>query len=102
MGFLSDLETLLQQALDEKQTQCVPCGLLKHRHHRYLRSIMINYGEIQLRIPVFRCVQSREMSSGVSLLGEEERYRRYSRNHCFSCQAGGPGFDLPTGRRFGR
>ncbi len=91
MGLLNELETRLeqempqrlqeslQQALDEYRAQCVPCGLLMHRHHRYPRSFMTGYGEVRLQIPVFRCGQCREMSSGVSLLGDEERYRRYSK-----------------------
>ena len=91
MGLLNELETRLeqeiprrlqerlQQALDEYRAQCVPCGLLMHRHHRYPRSIMTGYGEVRLQIPVFRCGQCREMSSGMALVGEEERYRRYSK-----------------------
>ena len=73
------LEESLQQALDEYRALCAPCGLLMHRHHRYPRSIMTGYGEVRLQIPVFRCGQCRQMSSGMSLLGDEERYRRYSK-----------------------
>ena len=92
MGLLNDLETRmeqelpqrlqesLQQALDEYSAEWGRCGLLMHRHHRYPRSIMTGYGEVGLQIPVFRCGQCREMSSGMGLLGEEERYRRYSKN----------------------
>ena len=91
MGLLNDLETRmeqelpqrlqesLQQALDEYRAECGRCGLLMHRHHRYPRSIMTGYGEVRLQIPVFRCGQCREMSSGIGLLGAEERYRRYSK-----------------------
>ena len=91
MGLLNEMETRLeqeipqrlqeslQQALDEYRVQCGDCGLLMHRHHRYPRSIMTGYGEVRLRIPVFRCGQCREMSSGMTLLGDEERYRRYSK-----------------------
>ena len=91
MGLLNEMETRLerelprrlqeslQQALDEYRAQCAPCGLLMHRQHRYPRSIMTGYGEVRLRIPVFRCGRCREMSSGMALLGEEERYRRYSK-----------------------
>ena len=96
MGLLNDLETRteqelpqplqesLRQALAEYPAECGRCGLLMHRHHRYPRSIMTGYimtgyGEIRLQIPVFRCGQCREMSSGMGLLGAEERYRRYSK-----------------------
>ena len=91
MGLLNDLETRmeqelpqrlqesLQQALDEYRAECGRCGLLMHRHHRYPRSIMTGYGEVRLQIPVFRCGQCREMSSGMGLLRAEERYRRYSK-----------------------
>ena len=91
MGLLNEMETRLerelpqrlqerlQQALDEYRAECGDCGLLMHRHHRYPRSIMTGYGEVRLRIPVFRCGRCREMSSGMALLGDEERYRRYSK-----------------------
>ena len=91
MGLLNDLETQLeqeiparlqeslQQALDDFRSECPDCGLLMHRHHRYPRSLMTGYGEVRLRIPVFRCGQCRQMSSGMVLLGDEERYRRYSK-----------------------
>lgn len=91
MGLLNDLETQLeqelparlreslQQALDDFRAECGSCGVGMHRHHRYPRSIMTGYGEVRLQIPVFRCVQCRGMSSGAALLGEEERYRRYSK-----------------------
>lgn len=91
MGLLNDLETQLeqeiparlqeslQQALDDFRAECPDCGLLMHRHHWYPRPIMTGYGEVRLRIPVFRCGRSRQMSSGMALLGDEERYRRYSK-----------------------
>jgi hypothetical protein len=91
MGLLNDLETQLereiptrlqeslQQALDDYRSECLDCGLLMHRHHRYPRSLMTSYGEVRLQIPVFRCGQCRRMSSGAELLGDEERYRRYSK-----------------------
>ena len=91
MGLLNDLETRLEQemprrlqespqrALDDYRAQCAPCGLMMHRHHRHPRSIMTGYGEVRLRIPVFRCGRCREMSSGMALPGDEERYRRYSK-----------------------
>ena len=37
-------------------------------------------GEVRMQIPVFCCGQCREISSGMALLGDEERYRRYSKN----------------------
>ncbi len=91
MGLLYDLETQmeqeiparlqqsLQEALDAYRAQCPGCQSAMHRHHRYPRSIMTGYGELQLQIPVFRCGQCRQMSSGMDLLGEAEHYRRYSK-----------------------
>ena len=91
MGLLYQLETELEQeipvrlrrslqaALDAYQAQCPDCELAMHRHHAYRRSIMTGYGAVELQIPVFRCGQCRRMSSGADVLGEDERYRRYSK-----------------------
>ena len=91
MGLLYQLETELEQelperlrqslqaALDVYQAQCPDCGLAMHRHHAYRRCIMTGYGAVELQIPVFRCGGCRRMSSGAEVLGEEERYRRYSK-----------------------
>ena len=91
MGLLYELETqmerdiparlqrALQERLDAYRALCPHCGLAMHRHHRYRRSIMTGYGAVELRIPVFRCGDCRRMSSGADLLGDEERYRRYSK-----------------------
>ena len=91
MGLLYQLETeleremparlgqSLQAALDVYQPLCPDCQLAMHRHHAYRRSIMTGYGVVELRIPVFRCGECRRMSSGADVLGEEERYRRYSK-----------------------
>lgn len=91
MGLLYELETQvereiparlqrsLQEALDGYRAQCPGCQLVMHRHHRYRRSIMTGYGEVGLQIPVFRCGECGGMSSGMDLLGDEERYRRYSK-----------------------
>ena len=92
MGLLYDLETRLeeqmpvrlqmslQQALDDYQSLCSDCGLAMHRHHWYARTITTSYGAIRLRMPVFRCGGCRRMASGADLLGEAERYQRYSKN----------------------
>ena len=91
MGLLYQLETelerellarlcqSLQAALDAYQARCPDCRLAMHRHHAYRRSIMTGYGEVELRIPVFRCGGCRRMSSGADVLGEAERYRRHSK-----------------------
>ena len=91
MGLLYELETQvereiparlqrsLQEALDGYRAGCPACQLVMHRHHRYRRSIMTGYGEVELQIPVFRCGECGRMSSGMDLLGDEERYRRYSK-----------------------
>ena len=49
------LQTALQQALDDYQPLCDHCRLPMHRHHRYARAIATSYGEARLQIPVFRC-----------------------------------------------
>ena len=73
------LPASLQAALDAYQTHCSDCGLAMRRHHRCRRSIMTGYGAVELQIQVFRCGDYRRMSSGMDLLGDEERYRRYSK-----------------------
>ena len=73
------LQQSLQQSLDDYRAHCPGCQLAMHRHHRYPRSIMTRYGELQLQIPVFRCGECQRMTSGMELLGDEERYRRYSK-----------------------
>ena len=91
MGLLFELETrleqevplrlqgTLQESLDQYRPQCRDCGLLMHRHHRYSRCVATRYGLLELQIPVFRCGDCRSMTSGAELLGDEERYRRYSK-----------------------
>lgn len=114
MGLLYELETRLereiparlqrslQEGLDGYRAQCPDCLLVMHRHHRYCRSIMTGYGEVELQIPVFRCGECGRMSSVMDLLGEEERYRQYSKNHRVSHAVGGAGVELCRGRRVGR
>ena len=69
----------LQAALDAYRAHCSDCGLAMHRHYRYHRSIMTGHGEVKLAIPAFRCGCCRRMSGGMDLLGDEKRYRRYSK-----------------------
>ena len=73
------LQAALQQALDDYQTLCHHCRLAMHRHHRYARAIATGYGEIRLQTPVFRCGQCRHMAGGMTLLGQEMRYQRFSK-----------------------
>ena len=91
----------LQQSLNDHRAHCPDCRLAMHRHHRYPRSIMTRYGELQLKIPVFRCGECRRMVSGMELLGEEEHHRRYSKNPRVSRQTGHPGIELRPGRPVG-
>ena len=84
MGLLHQLETqlerqipALQQALDDCQPLCDHCRLARHRHHHYARAIATSYGEVRLRIPVFRCGQCRRMAGGMTLLGQEMRHQRF-------------------------
>ena len=71
------------------------------RHHRYRWSIVTGYGEVELEIPVFRCGERRRMSSGMDLAGDEERYRRYSKNHGVRHETGGAGVELRGGQGVG-
>ena len=91
MGFLHHLETLLerqipaqlqaalQQAPDDYRPLCDQCGLAMYRHHRYARAIATSYGEVRRQIPVFRCGPCHRMTGGMTLLGEEECRRRFSK-----------------------
>ena len=91
MGFLHHLETqlerqipaqlqaALQQAPDDYRPLRDQCGLAMHRHHRYARAIATSYGEVRLQIPVFRCGPCHRMTGGMTLLGEEECRRRFSK-----------------------
>ena len=72
------LQGTLQESLDQCRPQCRDCGLLIHRHHRYSRSIATRYGVPELQEPMFRCGNCRSMTSGAELLGDEERYLKYS------------------------
>ena len=113
MGLLFDLETQLEQelpirlqgtvqeSLNGYRPQCLECRLVMHRHHRYSRSIATRYGVLELQIPVFRCGECRSMTSGAELLGDEERYRRYSKNLRVGREAGSFGIELRPGRPVG-
>ena len=97
MGLLYQLETELEREIPERLRQSLQaaldayqasaaadpdCDLAMHRHHAYRRSIMTGYGVVELRIPVFRCGECRRMSpppADADVLGEDERYRRYSK-----------------------
>ena len=65
------LQTALQQALDDYQSLCDHCRLAMHRYHRYARTIATGYGEVRVQIPAFRCGQCRRMTGGMTLLGEK-------------------------------
>ena len=75
----AQLQTALQQALDDYQPLCHRCRLAKLRHHRYARAIATGYGEVRLQVPVFRCGQCRRMAGGVTLLGDEMRHQQFSK-----------------------
>ena len=40
----AQLQTTLQQALDDYQPLCNRCHLARHRHHRYAGAIPTDYG----------------------------------------------------------
>ena len=75
----AQLQAARQQALDDCQPLCDHCRLARRCHHRYARAIATGYGEIRLRIPVFRCGQCRRMAGGITLLGQEMRHQRFSK-----------------------
>ena len=75
----AQLQTALQQALDDYQPLCDQCRLARHRHHRYARAIATSYGEVRRQIPVFRCKQCRRMAGGMTLPGDEMRHQRFSK-----------------------
>ena len=113
MGLLFDLETRLEQelplrlqgnlqeSLNSYRPQCRKCGLVMHRHHRYSRSIATRYGVVELQVPVFLCGDCHSMTSGAELLGDEERYRRYSKNCRLGREIGCLGVELRPGRPTG-
>ena len=99
----AQLQANLQQALDDYQHICDHCHHTMHRHHRYARSVNTNYGEIRLRIPVFRCRPCRRMGGGMTLLGDEMRYQRFSpRQTGHRHQPGGARIELRPRRQMGR
>ena len=69
----------LQEALDGYKAMCAKCDLAMHRHHRYSRALVTKYGELHMRVPIFRCGDCGEMSSGMELIGEVERRKRFSK-----------------------
>ena len=76
---IAQLQTALQQALDDYQSLCDQRRLAMHRHHRYARAIATGYGEVRVPIPAFRCGQCRRMTGGMTLLGDKMRYLRFSK-----------------------
>ena len=91
MGLLSQLEEqgeeilrqqlqrVLQEALFSYHPICSTCGLAMHRHHVYRRGILTRHGEFCFQIPVFRCPTCGVMTSGMTLIGEEEGRKRFSK-----------------------
>ena len=75
----AQLQAALQQALDDYHPLCDHCRLAMHRHHRYARAIATGYSGVRLQIPVFRCGQCRRMAGGMTLLGDEMRHQRFSK-----------------------
>ena len=60
----------------------------------YAHAIATGYGEVHLQIPVFRCGQCRRMAGGMTLLGQEMRYQRFSKKTVMP-----PSAALPFNRR---
>lgn len=73
------MQQTLQDALDGYRVMCAKCDLAMHRHHRYNRALVTKYGELRLRVPVYRCGECGGMSSGMELIGEVERGKRFSK-----------------------
>ena len=109
MGLPFDLETRveqelplrLQESLDVYRPQCRECGLMMQRHHRYSQSTTTHCGVLELQIPVFRCGDCHNMTSGSEPLGDGETNRRYSKNQRVRGKAGLIGTELHPGRTNG-
>ena len=69
------LEHRVQRALDEHHPGCAPCRVDMYRDHTYARSFLSRYGELRLRVTVFRCPECDAMASGMDLVGEESFLR---------------------------
>ena len=96
MGLLNDLENQLerqiparlqtarQKALDDYRPVGPDGQLAMPRHHRYARTITTSYGPVRRQVPVFRCApcrrpRYRSIRGGMTLLGEDARYQRFSK-----------------------
>ncbi len=76
----SQMQEALQSALDLYKVMCESCNIAMARHHSYSRLIVSKYGELRLRVPVFRCTHCGDMGSGMELIGSVDRGKRYSKN----------------------
>ena len=73
---LTQLQTALQQALDNYRPDCPDCQLALPRHHRYARTITTSYGAVRRQVPEFRCAPCRrpefqQIIGGMTLLGND-------------------------------
>ena len=73
------MQQTLQDALGRYTAMCKECDLAMHRHHSYGRAMVTKYGELSLSIPVFRCGECGKMFSGMELIGDVERRKRFSK-----------------------
>ncbi len=72
----SHLQRTLQDSLDRYRPSCPACGTTMYRQRSYIRSFLINHGDLRLDVPVFRCAECRRMASGADIIGSEDRRRR--------------------------
>ncbi len=72
----SHLQRTLQDSLDRYRPSCPTCGTTMYRQRSYIRSFLINHGDVRLDVPVFRCAECRRMASGADIIGSEDRRRR--------------------------
>ena len=85
MGLLNDLEmqlerqipaqlqTTLQQALDDYRPVCPECRLAMPSHHRMPETSLPDTARSDCKSPVFRYSECRHMAEGMTPLGDDTR-----------------------------
>lgn len=73
-------QTALQQELDDYRPAGPDCQLAMPRRHRDARTVITGYDAVRLQIPVFRCGERRRRAGGITLLCDDTRHQRFSKN----------------------
>ena len=55
------------------------CDVAMARHHCYERTLITEYGEMRLDVPVFRCGDCDARCSGMEVIGKGQTRKRYSK-----------------------